>query len=88
MAPKEQPPRKLSGPRTVVINKLWKAGKGTLDQHIVALKGLTKRAKAGNSSYFHEAPRLTPSRRLDETSAARKPVLRWTAPAEGAVAFE
>ena len=28
-------------------------------------------------AYFHGAPRLSPRRRLDETAAARKPVLRW-----------
>jgi glycine dehydrogenase subunit 2 len=28
---------------------------------------------------FTQAPRLAPRRRVDETLAARKPVLRWTA---------
>jgi glycine dehydrogenase subunit 2 len=60
----------------------------TLDQYVAALKGLTERAKAGNANYFHEAPRLTPRRRLDETAAARKPVLRWTPPVEDQVASE
>jgi glycine dehydrogenase subunit 2 len=38
---------------------------------------LAARAKAGEAARFREAPRLTPRRRLDETAAARKPVLRW-----------
>ncbi len=54
--------------------------KETLDQYIDALKGLTARAKAGQAAYFHGAPRLTPRRRLDETTAARNPVLRWSPP--------
>ena len=62
--------------------------KETLDQYVAALKGLTERAKAGNTNYFHEAPRLTPRRRLDETAAARKPVLRWIPPVEDKVASE
>ena len=27
---------------------------------------------------LHQAPTLAPLRRMDETTAARKPVLRWT----------
>jgi len=49
----------------------------SLDQFIGALKHLARRAKAGDVEFFHEAPRLTPRRRLDETGAARHPVLRW-----------
>jgi glycine dehydrogenase subunit 2 len=39
------------------------------------------RAKAGDVRFFEEAPRLAPRRRLDETRAARRPVLRWQPPA-------
>ncbi|NQV46817.1 MAG: aminomethyl-transferring glycine dehydrogenase subunit GcvPB [Rhodospirillaceae bacterium] len=49
----------------------------TLDQYIHAVKGLTARAKSGDAKYFHDAPQLTPRRRLDETGAARNPILRW-----------
>ncbi len=56
-------------------------GKDALDQFIAVVKGLARRAKAGDAGYFHDAPRLTPRRRLDETMAARKPVLRWHPPA-------
>ena len=62
--------------------------KETLDQYIDALKGLTARAKAGNATYFHDAPRLTPRRRLDETSAARNPILRWRPPVDEAEAAQ
>ena len=56
--------------------------KASLDQFAAVLNGLTARAQsiktgAGEAAGFHEAPRLTPRRRLDETAAARKPVLRW-----------
>ncbi len=52
--------------------------KQTLDVFIDAVTALVAKAKAGDSDFFHAAPRLTPRRRLDETLAARKPVLRWT----------
>ena len=48
-----------------------------LDRFIAVVKGLAQRAKAGDAAAFRAAPRLTPRRRLDETAAARKPVLRW-----------
>jgi len=56
--------------------------KETLDQYIMVLKGLTAKAKAGGADYFHDAPVLTPRRRLDETAAARNPILRWNPPEE------
>ena len=51
--------------------------KATLDLFIQTLRSLASRAKAGDAGWFQAAPRLTPRRRLDETAAARKPVLRW-----------
>ncbi len=51
--------------------------KAALDQFADVLLGLAARARAGDAASFHAAPRLTPRRRLDETNAARKPVLRW-----------
>ena len=51
--------------------------KESLDQFASVLRGLAERAKSGDTAYFRAAPRLTPRRRLDETAAARKPVLRW-----------
>jgi glycine dehydrogenase subunit 2 len=51
--------------------------KETLDQFIGTLKHLAEQAKQGNADLFHNAPIHTPRRRLDETKAARQPVLRW-----------
>ncbi|WP_041040654.1 aminomethyl-transferring glycine dehydrogenase subunit GcvPB [Paramagnetospirillum magnetotacticum] len=56
--------------------------KETLDQFIAVVKGLAAKAKAGAAEEFKSAPRLTPRRRLDETLAARSPVLRWKPAAE------
>jgi glycine dehydrogenase subunit 2 len=55
--------------------------KETLDLFIETMRSLLARAKAGEAEAFHQAPRLAPRRRLDETAAARKPVLRWQPPA-------
>jgi glycine dehydrogenase subunit 2 len=51
--------------------------KDTLDRFIASVRGLAKRAKDGESADFKAAPIYTPRRRLDETTAARTPVLRW-----------
>jgi glycine dehydrogenase subunit 2 len=51
--------------------------KAALDQFILALRSLAERAKAGDDA-LHGAPYHAPRRRLDETLAARKPVLVWT----------
>jgi glycine dehydrogenase subunit 2 len=56
--------------------------KATLDSFITSVQGLVARAKAGDLRFFEEAPRLAPRRRLDETRAARRPVLRWQPPAD------
>ena len=56
--------------------------KASLDRFIETVRGLAARAKApGAAAYFHGAPYFTPRRRLDETAAARKPILRWHRPA-------
>ena len=54
--------------------------KAALDQFIMALRSLAERAKAGDEA-LKGAPYFAPRRRLDETLAARKPVLTWTDPA-------
>lgn len=53
--------------------------KQALDQFADSLLGLAKAAKAGETERFTGAPHYAPRRRLDETQAARKPVLRWQA---------
>jgi glycine cleavage system P protein (glycine dehydrogenase) subunit 2 len=54
--------------------------KATLDTFIATVRNLAERAKSGDTDFFHEAPRLTPRRRLNETAAARNPILRWKPP--------
>ena len=49
----------------------------TLDRFIEVMRNLAEKAQSGHVDWFHEAPRNTPLRRLDETQAARKPVLKW-----------
>ena len=49
----------------------------TLDGFIAVMRRLARQASQGKWEFFHDAPRNTPLRRLDETQAARKPVLRW-----------
>jgi len=49
-----------------------------LDQFIRSMRGLAKAAKSGDVGRFEGAPYYAPRKRLDETQAARKPVLRYT----------
>src|SRR5204862_4442969 len=51
--------------------------KTSLDQFIAVVKALAGAARRGDTARFPAAPVHTPRRRLDETTAARKPVLRW-----------
>ena len=51
--------------------------KASLDQFAGTVNGLAARAKSGDAVGFQAAPHFTPRRRLDETGAARKPLLRW-----------
>ena len=57
--------------------------KAELDQFIGALRHVASRAKAGDPA-LKSAPRFAPRARVDETLAARKPVLMWR---EAAVAL-
>ena len=54
--------------------------KSSLDQFITALRSIAERARAGDQA-LHDAPIYAPRRRLDETLAARKPVLAYKTPA-------
>ncbi|WBY16483.1 aminomethyl-transferring glycine dehydrogenase subunit GcvPB [Erythrobacteraceae bacterium WH01K] len=53
--------------------------KASLDQFITAFRSVAERAKAGDQG-LKQAPYYAPRRRLDETQAARKPVLAWKEP--------
>ena len=59
--------------------------KATLDQFIGAFRSVAARAKNGDPT-VKTAPHFAPRRRLDETLAARKPVLAWKAPEEAKAA--
>ena len=50
--------------------------KAGLDRFIGSMRALAARAKAGDTE-LKSAPHFAPRRRLDETLAARKPVLTW-----------
>ncbi len=69
----------------MLIEPTESESKASLDLFIMTLRDLAMRAKRGEVERFVGAPRLAPRRRLDETRAARAPVLRWTkAAASGA----
>jgi glycine dehydrogenase subunit 2 len=61
----------------MLIEPTESESKESLDRFIHVLRTLALEAKAGNKARFEGAPHLAPRRRLDETAAARKPVLRW-----------
>lgn len=50
--------------------------KETLDEFAEAMKDIAREAR-DNPDILHTAPNTTPISRLDEVTAARKPVLRW-----------
>ncbi|WP_423068795.1 aminomethyl-transferring glycine dehydrogenase subunit GcvPB [Devosia sp. CN2-171] len=54
--------------------------KQTLDRFCDVMLELAADARAGNSARFTGAPTKAPRRRLDETRAARTPVLTWERP--------
>ena len=51
--------------------------KRELDRFCDVMIALSKRAAASDKDFFKNAPVLAPTRRLDETRAARQPKLRW-----------
>jgi glycine dehydrogenase subunit 2 len=56
----------------------------SLDGFIDTMRTLATAARAGDKTRFEGAPHFAPVKRLDETKAARKPVLKWTPPADPA----
>ena len=50
--------------------------KFSIDQFILTMKDLVNKTQSDSDS-FKSAPKYTPVRRLDETKAAREPILRW-----------
>ena len=72
----------------MLIEPTESESKAALDLFIATLRDLAFAARRGEVARFTEAPRYAPRRRLDETRAARQPVLRWSAPAPKAEVAE
>jgi glycine dehydrogenase subunit 2 len=64
----------------MLIEPTESESKQSLDQFIGSLRSLAEAAKAGDKERFKGAPHYAPRRRLDETRAARQPVLSYTVP--------
>jgi glycine dehydrogenase subunit 2 len=64
----------------MLIEPTESESKASLDLFIATLRDLALSAKAGEADRFKGAPYHAPRRRLDETRAARNPILRWTPP--------
>jgi glycine dehydrogenase subunit 2 len=64
----------------MLIEPTESESKASLDLFIMTLRDLAISVKAGERDRFQAAPVHAPRRRLDETRAARQPVLRWTRP--------
>ncbi len=65
----------------MLIEPTESESRASLDLFIATLRDLALAAKRGDAERFTGAPYHAPRRRLDETRAARTPVLRWTPPA-------
>ena len=73
----------------MLIEPTESESKASLDLFIATLRDLAMAAKRGDNGALHRrAPYHAPRRRLDETRAARQPVLKWTPPAPVAEAAE
>ncbi|MFN8829462.1 MAG: aminomethyl-transferring glycine dehydrogenase subunit GcvPB [Labrys sp. (in: a-proteobacteria)] len=62
----------------MLIEPTESESKASLDLFIMTLRDLAMSARRGETERFAGAPYQAPRRRLDETRAARQPVLRWT----------
>ncbi len=72
----------------MLIEPTESESKASLDLFIATLRDLAVSALSGNRERFLNAPHLAPRRRLDETRAARNPVLTWSKPKPVAEAAE
>ena len=66
-------------PEAMLIEPTETESLETLDAFAEAMAQIAREAE-GSPDLLHEAPHDTPVRRLDEATAARKPVLRWRSP--------
>ncbi|CAM5190934.1 glycine dehydrogenase (decarboxylating) subunit 1 [Bosea thiooxidans] len=65
----------------MLIEPTESESKAALDLFIATLRDLAMAAKGNDKERFTSAPHHAPIRRLDETRAARSPVLKWEKPA-------
>jgi glycine dehydrogenase subunit 2 len=65
----------------MLIEPTESESRAALDLFIATLRDLAMSAKNGETERFIGAPYHAPRRRLDETRAARTPILTWTPPA-------
>jgi glycine dehydrogenase subunit 2 len=65
----------------MLIEPTESESKPSLDLFIATLRDLAMAATRGDRERFIGAPYHAPRRRLDETRAARQPILRWVPPA-------
>ena len=72
----------------MLIEPTESESKASLDLFIATMRDLVMSAQRKETERFSGAPYLAPRRRLDETLAARKPVLKWTAPEPATVTPE
>lgn len=68
----------------MLIEPTESESKQTLDEFIKTMRALVEAAKHGDAERFTGAPYFAPYKRLDETAAARNPILKWTPPADDA----
>ncbi|WP_169195876.1 aminomethyl-transferring glycine dehydrogenase subunit GcvPB [Devosia sp. MC1541] len=66
----------------MLIEPTESESKQTLDRFCDVMAELATEAKSGNAARFTGAPMKAPRRRLDETRAARQPILKWERAAE------
>jgi glycine dehydrogenase subunit 2 len=65
----------------MLIEPTESESRASLDLFVMTLRELAMRALRGEAERFVRAPQFAPRKRLDETQAARQPVLKWTKPA-------
>jgi glycine dehydrogenase subunit 2 len=68
-------------PGALMIEPTETESRRDLDQFIEAMKAIAREA-VETPEVLKSAPHFAPVRRLDETAAARNPVLRWEGPKE------
>jgi glycine dehydrogenase subunit 2 len=64
----------------MLIEPTESESKASLDLFVATLRDLAFAVQRGDAARFTGAPYYAPRRRLDETRAARQPVLKWTPP--------